>query len=180
MLMSTTTACVHILGWAAAPARRWAGTRGRAASSVQAGGGRLPAPAADLARRRGAVSRCRPPPGRSPWWFSRAPKPVPVIGCALALAMGGGPRLEDDGLSINWHSDAQRAVLAATALGAATVLPLALVLFRGVALRWYLEGVRFGVISLESTLRSRTVLACYRCCTPTKRSGRATRGRRGG
>jgi uncharacterized membrane protein YjgN (DUF898 family) len=86
---------------------------------------------------------------------------VPVIGFGLALAMGGGPRLEDDGLSINWHSDAQRAVLAATVLGSATVLPLALVLFRGVALGWFLEGVRFGVISLESTLRSRTVLACY-------------------
>jgi uncharacterized membrane protein YjgN (DUF898 family) len=86
---------------------------------------------------------------------------VPVVGCALALAMGGGPRLENDGLSINWHTDAQWVVLSVTALVTVAVLPLALVLLRGMAIRWFLEGMRFGAISLESTLRGRTVLACY-------------------
>ncbi|NVO14900.1 MAG: DUF898 family protein [Rhodoplanes sp.] len=34
-------------------------------------------------------------------------------------------------------------------------------LFRATELRWRLEGVRFGPVSLHSTLRRRTVLGCY-------------------
>lgn len=34
-------------------------------------------------------------------------------------------------------------------------------LFRATELRWRLEGVRFGTVSLRSTLRRRTVLGCY-------------------
>jgi uncharacterized membrane protein YjgN (DUF898 family) len=34
-------------------------------------------------------------------------------------------------------------------------------LFRATELRWRLEGVRFGPVSLRSTLRRRTVLGCY-------------------
>jgi hypothetical protein len=52
-------------------------------------------------------------------------------------------------------------VLGGTAIAALAGLPLAFVLFRGAAMRWLVEGVRFGSVSLESTLRRRTVLACY-------------------
>jgi len=55
-------------------------------------------------------------------------------------------------------------VLGGTALVTMAVLPLAFVLFRGAAIRWLIEGVRFGAVSLESTLRRRTVLACYLTC----------------
>src|SRR5215216_6454328 len=68
---------------------------------------------------------------------------LPLAGVLLALALGRNPA-------------AQRAVLGGTALGTLAVLPLAFILFRGAAIRWLVEGVRFGAVSLESTLRRRT------------------------
>jgi uncharacterized membrane protein YjgN (DUF898 family) len=40
-------------------------------------------------------------------------------------------------------------------------LPIAYVLFRGTVLRWLIEGIRFGPVSVESTLRRDTVFGCY-------------------
>jgi uncharacterized membrane protein YjgN (DUF898 family) len=86
---------------------------------------------------------------------------VPTAGLLLALAIGSVARLESDGFSLNWDTEAQRLVLGGTVLFTMAVLPLAIIVLRGAAIRWFTEGVRFGSVSLESTLRRRTVFACY-------------------
>jgi uncharacterized membrane protein YjgN (DUF898 family) len=73
---------------------------------------------------------------------------LPIAGILLALATGR-------------DTAAQGVVLGGTALATMAVLPVAFALFRGAAIRWLVEGVRFGAVSLESTLRRRTILACY-------------------
>jgi len=73
---------------------------------------------------------------------------LPLIGVSLGLLIGR-------------DKAAQGVVLGGTALVTMAVLPLAFFLFRGAAIRWLVEGVRFGAVSLESTLRLPTVLACY-------------------
>jgi uncharacterized membrane protein YjgN (DUF898 family) len=40
-------------------------------------------------------------------------------------------------------------------------LPIAYVLFRATVMRWWIEGVRFGPVALESRLRRDTVFGCY-------------------
>src|SRR4051794_16623736 len=73
---------------------------------------------------------------------------VPLVGVLLGLLIGR-------------DKAAQGVVLGGTALVTMAVLPLAFFLYRGAAIRWLVEGVRFGAVSLESTLRLPTVLACY-------------------
>jgi uncharacterized membrane protein YjgN (DUF898 family) len=73
---------------------------------------------------------------------------IPIAGGALALALAG-------------HGVAQGVVLGGTALVMMIALPIAFVLFRGTVMRWLVEGVRFGAVSLESSLRRDTVFGCY-------------------
>ena len=73
---------------------------------------------------------------------------LPIAGIMLALALRRN-------LAVQGY------VLGGTALVTLAVLPILFLLFRGAAIRWLVEGVRFGAVSLESTLRRRTVLACY-------------------
>jgi uncharacterized membrane protein YjgN (DUF898 family) len=73
---------------------------------------------------------------------------VPLVGVLLALLLGRNKAILP-------------AVLGSTAVLTMAVLPIAFFIFRGAAIRWLVEGVRFGEVSLESTLRLPTVLACY-------------------
>jgi uncharacterized membrane protein YjgN (DUF898 family) len=65
------------------------------------------------------------------------------------------------GLALDWGGVAQGVVLGGTALAMTFALPIAFVLFRGTVIRWLIEGVRFGAVSLESRLRRDTVFGCY-------------------